>query len=90
MRLKPPLLNTLITTMNEKEYLEQSLRLLQILGHEKLKDGSKIKIIERPVRRLIQTLPPLFMTIASGVYISDLAINNLNQYLPVFQADMCL
>ena len=37
MRLKPPLLNTLISTMTEKEYLEQSLRLLQILGQEKLK-----------------------------------------------------
>ena len=37
MRLKPPLLNTLILKMTEKEYLEQSLRLLQILGQEKLK-----------------------------------------------------
>ena len=37
MRLKPPLLNTLILKMTEKEYLEQSLKLLQILGQEKLK-----------------------------------------------------
>ena len=37
MRLKPPLLNTLILKMTEKEYLEQSLRLLQIIGQEKLK-----------------------------------------------------
>jgi len=37
MRLKPLLLNTLILKMTEKDYLEQSLRLLQILGQEKLK-----------------------------------------------------
>ena len=37
MRLSPLLLNTLILKMTEKEYLEQSLRLLQVIGQEKLK-----------------------------------------------------